>query len=87
MTKNLQRPTCARQTNVAELREQGLTFEQIAQALGISRQSAHRSFKRYEKRGGGDTDQAWSQFALQSAFRGMEDEDFSAYDNIPVEEP
>ncbi len=33
------------------------------------------------------TDQAWSQFALQSAFRGMEDEDFSAYDNIPVKEP
>ena len=30
------------------------------------------------------TDQAWSQFALQSAFRGMEDEDFSAYDNIPL---
>ena len=56
MTKNLQCPACAKQTNVAELRERGLTFEQIAQAIGISRQSAHRSFKRYGKRGGGESD-------------------------------
>ncbi len=32
-------------------------------------------------------DQAWSLFSLQSAFRGMEDEDFSAYDHVPVKEP
>ena len=56
VTKNLQCPACARQTTVTELRKQGLTFEQIAQTLGISRQSAHRSFKRYLGRGGGESD-------------------------------
>ena len=33
-----------------------------------------------------DETRDWSLFSLQAAFRGMEDEDFSAYDNIPVKE-
>lgn len=33
-----------------------------------------------------DEGKAWSKFSLQSAFRGMEDEDFSAYDKVPVKE-
>ena len=37
-------------------------------------------------RHGDDEAKDWSHFSLHAAFRGMEDEDFSAYDKIPVKE-
>jgi len=37
-------------------------------------------------RHGDDEAKDWSRFALEAAFRGTEDEDFSAYDKIPVKE-
>lgn len=37
-------------------------------------------------RHGDDEAKDWSRFSLQAAFRGMEDEDFSSYDKVPLKE-
>lgn len=40
----------AKQEKIALLRSKGLTYAMISDQMGVSRSSAHRSLKRYQRR-------------------------------------
>jgi DNA-binding CsgD family transcriptional regulator len=54
-----------RDAQIIDLKRQGLTFEEIANQLGISRPTAHRGFHRALRRVGADQVQAYRDEQLQ----------------------